>query len=53
MSDQVLKLVMVAVVVIISFATGRPALMAMRSDRALPALGFGEAFAAGIFWVPA
>ena len=49
MSDQVLKLVMVAVVVIISLATGRPALMAMRSNRSLPALGFGEAFAAGIF----
>ena len=49
MSDSVLKLVMVAVVVIISLATGRPALKAMRSDRPLPALGFGEAFAAGIF----
>ena len=49
MSDQALKLVMVAVVVIISLATGRPALMAMRSGRALPELGFGEAFAAGIF----
>ena len=49
MLDQSLKLLMVAVVVVISLATGRPALMATRSDRSMPALGFGEAFAAGIF----
>ena len=49
MSDNSLKLIMVGVVVLVSLATGRPALIAGGSDRAKPALGFGEAFAAGIF----
>ena len=40
---------MVAFVVLVSLLAGRPALQAAKSERFRPALGFGEAFAAGIF----
>ena len=49
MTDDILKLLMVAFVVLVSLLTGRPALKAAKSERFRPALGFGEAFAAGIF----
>ena len=49
MSDNMLKLVLVAVVVLVSLITGRPALRAGASDRERPSLGVAEAFAAGIF----
>ena len=49
MSDQALKLLLVLVVVLVSVAAGRPALRSGSSDRQRPALGLGEAFAAGVF----
>ena len=49
MSSLVLKLGMVATVVVISIAAGRPVLMGARSARFMPSIGLGEAFAAGIF----
>ena len=49
MPENAMKLLMVAVVVLISLVTGRAALYAASSNQDRPALGFGEAFAAGIF----
>jgi len=49
MSDQALKLLLVLVVVLVSLAAGRPALRSGSSDHQRPALGLGEAFAAGVF----
>lgn len=48
MNDNLLKLVLVAVVVLVSLLTGRPALRAGASDHHR-SQGFAEAFAAGIF----
>ena len=44
-----LKAGLVGIVVLVSLATGRPALRTKAADFHKPALGFGEAFAAGIF----
>lgn len=49
MANDSLKFLMVVVVFLVSLAAGRPALQAAKSERFRPALGFGEAFAAGIF----
>ena len=49
MPENAMKLLMVAVVVLISLVTGRSALYAASSNQGRPALGLGEAFAAGIF----
>ena len=49
MTENAMKLAMVAVVVLIALLTGRIALQAASARQDLPALGFAEAFAAGIF----
>ena len=49
MSGMALKPLLVVVVVLVSLAAGRSAIRAKGSDLHKPALGFGEAFAAGIF----
>ena len=49
MPSIALKAGLVGIVVLVSLATGRPALRTKASDLHKPALGFGEAFAAGIF----
>ncbi|ABI45308.1 transporter ZIP family protein [Synechococcus sp. CC9311] len=49
MPSIALKAGLVGIVVLVSLATGRPALRTKPSDLHKAALGFGEAFAAGIF----
>ena len=49
MPSIALKAGLVGIVVLVSLAIGRPALRTKPSDLHKPALGFGEAFAAGIF----
>ena len=49
MPSIALKAGLVGIVVLVSLATGRPALRTKAADFHKPALGFGEAFAAGIF----